>query len=584
MYKKAILALISILLFISMNIFAQSSYDLRDRDLVTPVKSQKSGTCWCHGTMSGVEGDLLVTGNWRSAGESGDPNMAEYHLSWYSGFACAWNYDLYPNVEDPNGVPDHYGGDYKIFAAYMSRLDGPIREKDAPGDTERQIPTKTQCPFSKSTYRKWYVPDINWYFIDGDGSQGSLEHIDSIKNALKTSGVMPTNYCVKRNPNTFDYKCNKDNKVFQYQKFNTNNEANHSVAIVGWDDDVYGKKSGYDDTPKGAWLVKNSWGRSQDYFWISYYDKHCCRNAEMSVVSFHNIIPLPYTGVYYHDYHGWRDTLTSSKEGFNKFVADNNADEYMVAISFITTVMHDEYTVKVYDKFVNGELQDELATATGKITHPGYHTRDLNRPVTLKDGDDFYIYVGFKDGFQAYDRTCSPPVLTIEQPEAAPIVRSKAAADQSYYRTSATAEWKDLSKYQESIRVDGNTIDVTGTQNLCIKGFVIDTMPVSIFNPEANIPQTQFKMHNYPNPFASQTTIKYALAEKGAVTLGIYNARGRLVRSLVKGSEKAGSHQISWNGRDELSRPLSSGIYYSILTVKTNRGVATEKRKLFMVK
>ncbi len=578
---KHSLCFVSLLVFIVLSTSAQppKQYDLRDHDRVTPVKSQKSGTCWCHGTMSGIEGDLLVTGNWRKFGESGEPNMAEYHLSWYSGFAQAWNYDLYPNVEDPNAVPDHYGGDYKIFAAYMSRLDGPIREKDAPGDKERRIPTKAQCPLTKSTYRRWYVPDINWYFIDGDGAHGDCKHIDTIKNALMTSGVMPTNYCVKRNPNTFDYRCNKDNKVFQYQKQSYNHEANHSVAIVGWDDDVYGRKSGTQDTPKGAWLVKNSWGTSQNFFWISYFDKHCCRNAEMSVVSFHNVIPLPYTNVYYHDYHGWRDTLSNSKEAFNKFVARNNTDEYLVAVSFITTIDDEEYEVKVFDKFNNGELSEELATVSGTITHMGYHTRDLNKPVTLKNGDDFYIQLTFKKGFQAYDRTCSPPVLTINKPKAAPIVRSKAGADQSYYRTSASGEWKDLYQYQESIVVDGNTVDVTGTQNFCIKGFVIDTMPVGIQGHQNMLPNTPFKMQNFPNPFASFTTIKYSLNQKSRVTLAIYSAKGRLVSSLVDAQKRAGSHRVSWNAQD-----VSSGVYYAMLTVSSPKGSITEKRRMFVVK
>jgi hypothetical protein len=528
--------------------------------------------------MSGIEGNLLMTGNWEAAGESGDPNMAEYHLSWWNGFSECWNYDLEPYSDTGSGTPEHNGGDYKIFAAYMSRLDGSIRESDAPGDNSSRIPTQSQCPLSKDTYRRWYVPDIDWFFIDGDGGQGSLQNIDTIKNVVKRNGVMPTNYLVGSS-----YMQDWNGYRTHYQPPSSSGDANHSVAIVGWHDDCNTRAS-----EDGAWLCKNSWGSSQSYFYISYYDKHCCRNPEMSVVAFKNVIPLPYAGVYYHDYHGWRDTLSSAKDGFNKFVVENDADEYLVAVSFITTVDHEEYTVKIYDKFVGGELQDELASATGTITHMGYHTRDLSRPVTLKDGDDFYIYVGFKDGFQAYDRTCSPPVLTLEKPRAYIIVWSKAETDQSYYRTSPTGAWTDLYDLEESIVVyDGSnsrTVDCQGSQNLCIKGYVLDTMPVSIYNPDANIPQTRFSMYNYPNPFASQTTIKYALAEKGAVTLGIYNARGRLVRSLVKSSEKAGSHQISWNGKDEFNNTLSSGIYYSILTVKTNRGIATEKRKLFLVK
>ena len=99
MVKQTCTIFITLIFLSSLKLSAQipSEYDLRDHDLVTSVKKQKSGTCWCHGTMSGIEGSLLVTGNWEAAGETGDPNMAEYHLSWWNGFSECWNYDLYPN-------------------------------------------------------------------------------------------------------------------------------------------------------------------------------------------------------------------------------------------------------------------------------------------------------------------------------------------------------------------------------------------------------------------------------------------------------------------------------------------------------
>jgi hypothetical protein len=397
--------------------------------------------------------------------------------------------------------------------------------------------------------------DVEWYTA-GD----NLETIDTIKNIVMRNGVMATTYYASGS--LYSSSTNS-----HYQAKTSSSDPNHSVAIIGWDDNKRTQAS-----EDGAFLVKNSWGPDrQAFFYISYYDKHCAQQPEMGAVSFYDVQPVPFHHVYYHDYHGWRDTKWDSKEGFCAFTAER--DDFLVAVGFYTTADHEEWEVKVYRSFTNGELQDELASASGNIVHTGYHTRYLNKPVTLAENEDFYIYLKVKNGGLAYDRTSYIPVML--QTKEAVIVKSTASPEESYYKEND--EWLDFFAYDDTSKWDE-------TNSFCMKAFTLDTMPVSIFNPDANIPQTRFGMYNYPNPFASQTTIKYALAEKGAVSLGIYNARGRLVRSLVKSSEKAGAHQISWNGRDEFNKPLSSGIYYSILTVKTNRGIATEKRKLFMVK
>jgi hypothetical protein len=81
---------------------------------------------------------------------------------------------------------------------------------------------------------------------------------------------------------------------------------------------------------------------------------------------------------------------------------------------------------------------------------------------------------------------------------------------------------------------------------------------------------------NYPNPFNPATTIEFTLAERGNVTLKVFDMLGREVATLVDGELNAG---VLYKETFDASK-LSSGIY--IYRLKTEKSSLV--RKLMLMK
>jgi len=447
-----------------------SSFDLRDvgpnhDNYVTPVKNQRDGTCWTYGSLAVMESNLLITGRWDdyfSAGlEVNDvPNLNEYHLDWWNGFNWHNNGDTTPAQQDGNGLETHMGGDYKVAAAYVTRGEGAVSKNDEPGEHDDQwFYTPPDRTLGNNRY---YARDIVWQTV---GTSGVVDPVKmaAVKTTIMEHGAVGTSMLWSG-----EYYVAGQH----YQPRSDTRDPNHSVTIIGWDDniDMFG-------TPKsGAWLAKNSWGSgwnpvNEGYLWISYHDKHAGYHPEMGAVSFQNVERNTYRNIYSHDLHGWRDTLSNVSIAMNAFTAEG--DESLRAVSFYTAVDNVTYYLAVFDTFSHGMTSGQLASKSDSISVKGYHTVDLDSLIDLTPVDDFYVMVVLSDGGHAIDRTSSIPVLLGAPAVTDGTIVSAAAPGESYYMdfSNGWPLWADLhDRYIYGADVGR---DVTGSANFCIKALTV---------------------------------------------------------------------------------------------------------------
>ncbi len=133
-----------------------------------------------------------------------------------------------------------------------------------------------------------------------------------------------------------------------------------------------------------------------------------------------------------------------------------------------------------------------------------------------------------------------------------------AAPTQSHFVASRNAEtlqqWIDMAK-----RLPNR--DATVAKGIA----VLEQMLASVVPTETRL------LENYPNPFNPETWVPYQLAKPADVTLRIYAADGKLVRTLALGHQAAGMYQnrnraAHWDGKNEMGESVASGVYFYTLT------------------
>ena len=126
--------------------------------------------------------------------------------------------------------------------------------------------------------------------------------------------------------------------------------------------------------------------------------------------------------------------------------------------------------------------------------------------------------------------------------------------DASWFNPEGKYDWKAVDRLE--IISESNAL---GSQKIWFDEIRISGTLIT--STSEQLETTGFKAKAYPNPFTSETTIEYNLAESGNVDLSIYDLTGRKIETLIHSFQSEGRHQITWIQQQNGSVKLQGGIY-----------------------
>jgi len=119
-----------------------------------------------------------------------------------------------------------------------------------------------------------------------------------------------------------------------------------------------------------------------------------------------------------------------------------------------------------------------------------------------------------------------------------------------------------------TLRVRANSVP-DGPQGyaLHVSGSVAETVSATDAgtNRIAAGPQETTLVQNQPNPFATATSIRFAVAQHEELTVSVFDIGGRRIRVLAAGPFDPGEYTVSWDARDDRGEKVSAGIYFARL-------------------
>ncbi len=119
----------------------------------------------------------------------------------------------------------------------------------------------------------------------------------------------------------------------------------------------------------------------------------------------------------------------------------------------------------------------------------------------------------------------------------------------------------DLSLSSEGyeVLVSGELTDGTAFAGADLIRVICKGRPIDV----TAMPNSNLRVASTPG--VSSTTVSYELGAAGHVSLLVYDVSGRLMRTLVAGTQASGHHEIAWDGTSDEGHRVGAGVYFIML-------------------
>lgn len=415
----------------------EASYNAADRGLVTSVKNQgNTELCWAFGLTSIGETSMI-----RKGLSASSVDFSEKHLGYF--MYNRTNDALNNTSGDRTRVPGDWrmaGGNSMFSILSLTGWYGLANESTAPFN-------RGSWKLSSSLGQRNSAILKNGYFL-GDQPQRDL-----IKSYIKSFGSVMAAYHAP----TEDWENQKyyssDRKAYNCNDYNQ--DANHIVTIVGWDNNYSRDNFNSASRPKnnGAWIVKNSWGTSEGnggYFYLSYEDRTLCEYVAAEFVK-----STDYQYNYFYDGSASPGVAGFQKgQGFaNVYTAKKGSGtrrELLKAVNMVTWSPNVKYRVRIYKNPENGKPASgkKMLSQTGTLSTAGTHTINLQKKIEMLKGERFAIVVDILSSAKiGYDGSSDFYWISFT---------NKTKKGQSYIYQRK--KWYDLNSDKITMRLKGYTV------------------------------------------------------------------------------------------------------------------------------